>query len=29
MVMFCMTVCLKPALQLGKCTVKAILKLVS
>jgi len=29
MVKFCMFTCLKPVLQLGKCLVKAILKLVS
>ena len=29
MVKFCRFICLKPILQLGKCTVKAILKLVS
>jgi hypothetical protein len=29
MVKFCMFICFKPILQLSKCTVKAILKLVS
>jgi len=28
MVKFCIFICFKPVLQLGKCTVKAILRLV-